>query len=365
MISDSQKLELDSLRKRIDAIDDQFLSLINDRADLAAEVARCKSNQGDAPYYVPSREAEIIRRLLANNKGVVPDVAVHGIFREVIGACLALESPMTIAYLGPQGTFTHLAACRQFGSSATFMACKGLDEVFDEVEGDRATYGVVPVENAFEGAVTHTLDLFVDGRVSICAEVVLQIHHHLISTAGSLKEIRKLVSHPQALAQCRQWLHANLPLVETLETSSTAEAVERIVDDRSIAAVGSLSVAERLGLPILRRNIEDHHENTTRFLVIGRHDSPPSGDDKTAVILSASNQPGALHALLTPFASRHISLSQIESRPSKRELWQYFFFVDIIGHQTDEGIAEALAEIRAMPGAYIKMLGSYPTSKQL
>lgn len=365
MVTDPHRRTLAELRERIDAIDDQLLALISKRASLAADIATFKNDRNDSPYYVPSREAEIIRRLLAKNKGLVPDIAVHGIFREIIGACLALEYPMTIAFLGPEGTFTHMAASRQFGSAASYTACKSLDEVFDEVEGERATYGVVPVENAFEGAVTHTLDLFVDSQVSICAEVILRIHHHLISRAGHLEKISQLVSHPQALAQCRQWLHAHLPWVEILETGSTAEAVQKVAEDEALAAIGSMSVAERLELPILCRNIEDHHENTTRFLVIGRHDSPPSGEDKTAIILSASNQPGALHALLTPFAKRNISLSRIESRPSKRELWQYFFFVDIMGHRTDPEISEALKEIRAMSGVYLKMLGSYPISNQL
>lgn len=360
-----ERERLAELRRSIDEVDDEILALIHRRAELAKEIGRCKHDEGGSPFYVPSREAAIIRRLLAKNEGKIPDEAIHGIFREIIGACLALEQPLTVAYLGPEGTFTHLAATRQFGTGAGYLACKSLDQVFDEVEASRAAYGVVPVENAFEGAVTHTLDLFIDREVSICAEVVLSIHHHLLGHAADLRRIRRLASHPQALAQCRGWLHANLPWAELVEASSTAQAAEWAAEDREVAAIGSLAVAERLGLPVLRHNIEDHHDNTTRFLVIGQHDSPPSGRDKTALIMSIKDRPGALHDLLKPFAIRGIGLSRIESRPSRKKLWEYVFFVDAQGHRCEKGLAQALEDVRAMPGAYLKVLGSYPVSPGL
>jgi len=365
MSTKDEKRSLDALRAAIDGVDDELFALIRKRAGLASEVGAHKANQGLAPFYVPSREAEIIRRLLDGNDSNIPDPALHGIFREIIGACLALEHPLTVAYLGPEGTFTHTAASRQFGSSAQYIACPNFDEVFDEVEAGRATYGVVPVENAFEGAVTHTLDLFVDRDVSICAEVLLAIHEHLLGHAEQLENIKRLASHPQPLGQCRKWLQAHLPWAEIVETSSTAKAAELAATDTELAAIASEAVAERLGLPILHRNIEDYHENTTRFLVIGQHDSPPSGEDKTAVIMSVKDRPGALHALLKPFAARGIGLSRIESRPSKKKMWEYVFFVDAQGHKSDAMVADALAELEGLPGAYLKVLGSYPVSRQL
>lgn len=364
-MSKSTPRELEELRRKIDAIDDKLLALIGERARLAARIGACKNDRGDAAYYVPSREAEIIRRLIDKNDGGIPDDAVHGIFREIIGACLGLEQALTVAYLGPEGTFTHMAASRQFGSTASYIACLSLDEVFDEVEAGRAGYGVVPVENAFEGAVTHTLDLFVDREVSICAEVQLTVHHHLLTRAAKLKAVKVLASHPQALAQCRQWVQRQLPWVRVVETASTAEAAEMAAADSELAAIGSMAVAERLALPAICRNIEDYHDNTTRFLVIGKHDSPPSGNDKTALILSIKDRPGALHELLAPFAKRRIGLSRIESRPSKKKLWEYVFFVDAQGHRTDANLAAALDEVRALPAAYLKVLGSYPVSIRL
>ena len=366
MSKQHQATELDRLRAAIDAVDDELLALIEKRAALAAEVGAHKAHQGDGPYYVPSREANIIRRLLAASSGRIPEAALHGIFREIIGACLAMESSQTIAYLGPEGTFTHAAATRQFGSAARYLACRSLDEVFDEVESGRAGYGVVPVENAYEGAVTSTLDLFADRDVSICAEVLLQIHHHLLTHVVRLEAVEEVVSHAQALAQCKKWLQSNLPGARLREVESTARAAEMVAAEKSgMAAIASRDMAKKLGLAILRENIEDHHGNTTRFLVIGQHDSPPSGADRTALVMSVPDRPGALHALLEPFSRRGIGLSRIESRPSRKKMWEYVFFVDLHGHRADDNVAEALAEIRTMPGAYLKVLGSYPVSSSL
>jgi len=377
--------KLNKLRVAIDAVDDEMLDLIRKRARLAGQVGEAKQNKGDVPFYVPSREASIIRRLLARNSDAaasehetkIPDESIHGIYREIIGACLALEHPMTIAYLGPQGTFSHTAATRQFGGTPTYLACASLEMVFDEVESGRATYGVVPVENAFEGAVTPTLDLFanMERDIFICAEIQLSIRHHLFSYAEELKDIEVVISHPQPLGQCSNWLAAHLPHAQLMESSSTIRAAQ-LVDEakaggngalnwQTTAVVGPYAVVDQSGLPLLQRNIEDFHDNTTRFLVIGKHDSPASGDDKTSLVMSIKDEPGALHTLIASFAERGIGLTRIESRPSKKKLWQYVFFADAQGHRDDAGLAEAIAEIQNKPGGFIKVLGSYPVSKPL
>ncbi|MDQ6998489.1 MAG: prephenate dehydratase [Mariprofundus sp.] len=377
--------KLNKLRVSIDAVDDEILGLIRKRAQLATQVGEAKQNTGDAPFYVPSREASIIRRLLSQNDAAaecshetkIPDAAIHGIYREIIGACLALEHPMTIAYLGPEGTFSHTASTRQFGATPTYMPCGSLAMVFDEVESGRATYGVVPVENAFEGAVTPTLDLFADmeRNVFICAEVQLSIHHHLFSYADNLHEIETVISHPQPLGQCRNWIASHLPNAGLMESSSTIRAAQ-IVDEarnssvsaldwKKCAVVGPYSIVDQSELPLMQRNIEDFHDNTTRFFVIGQHDSPASGEDKTSLVMSIKDEPGALHKLITSFAERGIGLTRIESRPSKKQLWQYVFFADIEGHRDDVDVANAIAEIQSKLGGFIKVLGSYPVSRPL
>ncbi|MDQ6992925.1 MAG: prephenate dehydratase [Mariprofundus sp.] len=377
--------KLSILRQSIDAVDDELLELIGKRARLAGQVGEAKQDSVNAPFYVPSREASIIRRMLERNalaatnahESKIPDAAIHGIYREIIGACLALEHPMTIAYLGPEGTFSHTAASRQFGSSVAYLACSSLEQVFDEVEAGRATYGVVPVENAFEGAVTPTLDLFADMErdLFICAEVQLSIHHHLFTYADSLADIDIVISHPQPLGQCRNWLAEHLPQAQMMDASSTIRAAQ-IVDEakscgsqtldwKRCAVVGPYSIVDRSDLSLLQRNIEDFHDNTTRFFVIGQHDSPASGLDKTSLVMSIQDEPGALHHLIASFAGRGIGLTRIESRPSKKKLWEYVFFADIQGHRDDAAVAEAIAEIKSKPGGFIKVLGSYPVSKPL
>jgi chorismate mutase/prephenate dehydratase len=376
--------KLNGLREAIDAVDDEMLELIRKRARLASMVGESKQNHGNAPFYVPSREASIIRRLLAQNDAAaetshetkIPDEAIHGIYREIIGACLALEHPMTIAYLGPEGTFSHTAATRQFGAVPKYLACGSLSMVFDEVESGRATYGVVPVENAFEGAVAPTLDLFADmeREVFICAEVQLSIHNHLFSYAEQLDDIEVVISHPQPLGQCRNWLASHLPKAQMMDSSSTIRGA-RMVDEakesgsgaldwKKCAVVGPYSIVDQSGLPLMQRNIEDFHDNTTRFFVIGQHDSPASGEDKTSLVMSIKDEPGVLNHLLTAFAERNIGLTRIESRPSKKKLWEYVFFVDIQGHRDDEAVATAIADIEKT-GAFVKVLGSYPVSKPL
>ncbi|GAV19763.1 chorismate mutase / prephenate dehydratase [Mariprofundus micogutta] len=377
--------KLSELRAAIDAADDEILDLIRKRARLAGQVGEAKQNKGNVPFYVPSREASIIRRLLSRNTNAaesshetkIPDEAIHGIYREIIGACLALEHPMTIAYLGPEGTFSHTAATRQFGATPKYLPCSSLELVFDEVEAGRATYGVVPVENAFEGAVTPTLDLFADMErdVFICAEVQLSIHHHLFTYAESLDDIEVVISHPQPLGQCRNWLASHLPNAQLMESSSTMRAAQ-IVDEARVsesgaldwkkcAVIGPYSIVDKSELSLVQRNIEDFHDNTTRFFVIGQHDSPASGEDKTSLVMSIKDEPGALHNLMTSFAGRGIGLTRIESRPSKKKLWEYVFFADVQGHRDDVAVTDAIDEIQSKPGGFIKVLGSYPVSKPL
>jgi len=369
----------------IDAVDDELLELIRKRAQLASQVGEHKQDRGNSPFYVPSREASIIRRMLARNAEAaasehqtkIPDEAIHGIYREIIGACLALEHPMTVAYLGPEGTFSHTAATRQFGATPKYLACGSLEMVFDEVESGRATYGVVPVENAFEGAVTPTLDLFADmeRNIFICAEIQLSIHHHLFTYAENLDDVEVVISHPQPLGQCRNWLATHLPNAQLMEASSTIRAAQ-IVDEAKetdngaldwgkCAVIGPYSIVDQSELPLMKRNIEDFHDNTTRFFVIGQHDSPASGEDKTSLVMSIKDEPGALHKLIASFAGRNIGLTRIESRPSKKKLWEYVFFADVQGHRDDTNVSEAIAEIQSKPGGFIKVLGSYPVSKPL
>ncbi|HKJ84142.1 MAG TPA: prephenate dehydratase [Mariprofundaceae bacterium] len=354
---------MEELRAGIDAIDDKLLELIKERVGLAREVGSRKHENGESVFYVPSREAEIIRRLTGQNEDVLPEIALHGIFREIIGACLSLEQPLTIAYLGPVGTFTHAAARHQFGSLPTYTPCRNFDEVFDEVESGRATYGVVPVENAFEGAVTHTLDLFVESQASICAEVMFGIHHHLLGS-GSIDEIEVVYSKMEVFGQCRKWLQSHLPNVRLVEAASTAAAAEQVAGNPKAAAIASKETAERCDLPVLAANIEDFHGNTTRFLVIGQHDSPPSGKDKTALVMSTKDRPGALHDLLAPFHKRGIGLTRIESRPSKKRLWEYVFFLDLLGHREEPDVAAALEDVRALPDSFVKVLGSFPVASR-
>jgi len=372
-----EQMNLDDLRAAIDAVDDQILELIQRRSELAAAVGERKVSQANAPFYVPSREASIIRRLLdrhrekaeAGHVTNIPDEAIHGIYRGIIGACLALEHPMTIAFLGPEGTFSHTAAQRQFGNTAHYLPCPNLNRVFEEVEAGRATYGVVPIENAFEGAVNDTHDQFADSNMQllICAEIQLSIHHQLLSSCEKLSDIEVVYSHPQALGQCKDWLLAHLPNANLCDVASTAKGAEIVQQDANqahSAAIASMAMAEKSALPILAANIEDHHHNTTRFFVIGQHDSPPSGEDKTGLVIAMKDESGALYNLIKPFAARNLDLTRIESRPSKKKLWEYVFFMDVLGHRDDEMVRQAIEDVKSM-GANVKILGSYPISRKL
>ncbi len=367
---------LADLRAEIDALDVKILDLLERRAELAYRIGMHKRAHGAQAFYVPSREAEVVRRLLARHRKhserahtpVLSDAAVHAIFREIIGACLSLEQPLAVAFLGPVGTFSYEAARRHFGAGADFVPCATLEEVFAAVEAERAHYGVVPVENVLEGAVGQTLDLFAmpARRVRVCAEIVLAVHHQLLSKASSLASVQRVYSHPQALAQCRRWLDSKLAHAARIEEASTAAAAKRALEEgEQAAAIGPRALADALGLHILAPNIEDQRDNRTRFFVIGRHDAAPTGRDRTTMLVSVEDRPGALFQLLKPFAERGVGLTRIESRPSRRRAWEYFFFIDAEGHREREPLLGALAEAERLEGVELRVLGSYPQGEVL
>ena len=352
--------DLKTIRERIDALDEQIQQLINERACCAQEIAHAKLRENnDAEFYRAEREAEVLRRVMARNAGPLSNEEMARLFREIMSACLALEEKMAIAFLGPEGTFTQTAALKHFGHSVRTRSLLTVEEVFREVEAGNAHYGVVPVENSTEGVVTHTLDRFIQSPLKICGEVELRIHHHLLANSDDLRAITKVYSHRQSLGQCREWLDANLAGVERIDVSSNAEAARLAAGEPGAAAIAGGTAAEIYGLRILAHNIEDEPDNTKRFLVIGRRSTPPSGADKTSLLVSTRNKPGALFRLLEPLARNGISMTRIESRPSRRGMWDYVFFVDLEGHSADPKVAAALKELddEAM---LFKVLGSYP-----
>lgn len=365
--AETGKLEtLEAVRDRIDAIDRDLTRLLNERAACALRVGEIKQADpsGEAPvYYRPEREAQILARIQSDNQGPLTDEDLARLFREVISCCLNLEQPLTIAYLGPAGTYTETAAIKQFGHFARTRSMTSIDEVFREVESDGVHYGVVPVENSTEGMVNHTLDCFMESRLRICAEVELPIHHALmVSAQTDSGEIEEIVSHSQSLAQCRSWLDAHYPGITRTPVNSNAEAarlVANATDGRCRGAIAGEMAAERYGLRILASNIEDSADNKTRFLVIGKQKVGPSGRDKTSLLVSTRNEPGALYQVLGPFHTHGISLSRIETRPAKSGSWSYVFFIDFDGHQTDPAIQAVLAEV-AEVAMEVRPLGSYP-----
>lgn len=356
----NEQQQLSAIRARIDSLDEQIQTLINQRAECADEVARIKRAAGeDVNFYRPEREAEVLRRVKARNTGPLPAEEMARLFREIMSACLAHEQPLRVAYLGPEGTFTQAAALKHFGHSVKTLAKSTIDEVFREVEAGACHYGVVPVENSTEGVVNHTLDCFLTSPLKIAGEVTVRIHHCLMGNQAELSALRCIYSHQQSLAQCRKWLDANLPGVERIAVSSNAEAARLCAQQSGSAAIASREAAEIYGLSLLSENIEDQPDNTTRFLVIGPEDVAQSGDDKTSLLVSASNMPGALYSLLKPFADDNISLSRIESRPSRREVWEYVFFIDVDGHRNDPVLITVLQRLQ-QEASLFKLLGSYP-----
>ena len=352
---------LGALRSRVDEIDARIQALISERAAVARKIGEAKGFSTSAEYYRPEREAHVLRDVVSRNDGPLGNEEMVRVFREIMSACLAQEEPLKVAFLGPEGTFTQSAVLKQFGHSVRALSLPTIDEVFREVEGGTADFGVVPVENSSEGTVTHTLDMFLSSPLKICGEVELRIHQHLMGRMDNVRKIQRICSHPQSLAQCRAWLAQSLPDVETIPVSSNAAAARRARDEDGTAAIAGEVAAEVYGLNIVIPNIEDYADNTTRFLVIGPRLFPPSGDDKTSLLISSVGTRGAgvLHHLLDPLAQGGISMTRIESRPSRRRRWDYVFFVDIEGHAEDEGVRKALEQVESHANLF-RVLGSYP-----
>ena len=353
------------LRDKIDALDQQIQALITERAKVAQQVALAKQKSNDTVFYRAEREAQVLRRVMERNEGPLRDEEMARLFREIMSACLALEQEMSIAFLGPEGTFTQTAALKHFGHSIKTVPFASISDVFREVESGAVSYGVVPVENSTEGVINHTLDEFMTSSLKICGEVILRIHHNLLSNEDDLAKIKKVYSHQQSLAQCRKWLDANLSDVELIDVSSNAAAALMASKDNkngqesNVAAIAGETAADIYNLNILVPNIEDEPDNTTRFLIIGKRETPMSGEDKTSLLISTPNKAGALLGILEPFAKHKISMSRIESRPSRRGAWDYVFFVDIDGHLDDPNVKQALNELGSV-ATMVNVLGSFP-----
>ncbi len=351
---------LKQLRERIDALDLEILKLVSERALAAHAIGKLKD---DGTIYRPEREAQVLRRLSENNPGPLPDKVVVHLFTEVISACRALEDAFSVASLGPRGTFSEEAAAKHFGGQAPVMLCSSIDEIFRSVESGTVGYGVVPVENSTEGAVGRTLDLLLSSPLKICGEVLLPVHQNLLSKGNDISAVKRIFSHAQSLAQCNRWLSQNCLRAERVPVASNAEAARMAQDDAESAAIAGRVAAGHYGLSVLAGNIEDEPNNTTRFVVISQQDVAPSGNDKTSLVMSTRNVPGAIHELLTPLANSRVSMTRLESRPSRTGLWEYVFFLDMEGHQNEENVAHALEEMREL-AAFLKILGSYPVAVQ-
>jgi chorismate mutase/prephenate dehydratase len=349
---------LTGLRGLIDSVDNGVIELLNKRAQLAREIGDIKIKRSQK-MYVPERERALLSRLLESNPGPLPPAGLKLIYKEIISACLALESPLKVAFLGPEGTFTHAATKRYFGLSAQLMPKQAIPDVFADVERERCEYGVVPIENSTEGVVNHTLDAFMGSSLTSCAEVLLPVSHHILTVTGESHGITKVYSHPQALAQCRGWLERNLPGVPLIDVSSTARAAQLASEDPCAAAVAGDLAASIHGLRIANERVEDLQGNMTRFLVIGPEAAPPSENDRTSIMFSLIDKPGVLFDALAPFAKVGINLSRIESRPSRQRAWEYTFFIDLVGHQADSRVEEAIGELEKIC-IFMKVLGSYP-----
>jgi chorismate mutase/prephenate dehydratase len=353
-------MNLKNLREQIDAIDAQLVVLLNDRAKISLEVGKSKAQDPNARYFAPERERDIMQRITTLHAGgAMPKDALIAVFREIISASIALQKPMAVAYWGPAGTFTQMAAMQRFGSSATYHDCASIPEVFEDVERERADYGVVPVENSTEGVINYTLDMFHETLLKICAEVYVDIRHCLLTHATSLAQIKRLYAGPQPLAQCRRWIDSELPGVEVIQIMPTTRSAERAAADPEGAAIAAKKAAEVYGLPILFEGIEDNPNNKTRFLVMGRNEPPPTGRDKTSVLFAVKNQPGSLSRALRAFEAFNVNLSMIASRPARNSAWEYVQFVDMQGHVKDEPVRAALAELEDQV-VYVNVLGSYP-----
>jgi chorismate mutase/prephenate dehydratase len=351
--------DIDKLRKEIDALDDELAALVQRRAGLARKIGALK---GGAPAYRPERESQILQRV-SQARGPLSGERIIAVFRQIISACRGLEEEIRVSYLGPEGTFSEQAVRKHFGGAVDALPAASVDEAFRRCESGAAQFAVVPAENSTEGAVGRTLDLLVATPLRICGEIELRVHQNLMSRADKISSVKKIYSHAQSLAQCNGWLTQHLPGIERVPVTSNAEAARRAADEPGAAAIAGEAAAERYQLTLLARSIEDDPNNTTRFLVLGNLEPGPTGRDRTSLVMSAENKPGAVHALLTPLAQHRVSMTRIESRPARMRsaLWEYVFFIDVEGHQADEPVARALAELKRL-APYLKILGSYPAA---
>ncbi|MBI5150164.1 MAG: prephenate dehydratase [Candidatus Omnitrophica bacterium] len=349
---------LNSLRKKIDIIDSRMVALLNQRARLSLAIGKEKIKNSKG-IYSPHREKQVLQRIRDLNKGPMSYEDFESIYREIMSSSLALEKSLRIAYLGTEGSHTHLAANKKFGSRVTYIPCESIPEVFQKVEYGDCDYGVVPIENSIEGAVTTTFDLLVDSELKACAQILMKISHNLLSRTRDIRDIRRIYSNPQVFGQCRNWLLENAPRAGHIGVASTTEAARRAKKEKGAAAIASSLAAKIYGIPTVRTNIQDIAHNTTRFLVLATHDVPPTGRDRTTILFSIKDKVGALHAMLTPFVKNKINLTKIESRPAKKKAWDYYFFVDFEGHRMDKNVQKALGQLEGMC-KYLKVIGSYP-----
>ena len=350
-------MDLNNFRKKIDGIDQKLISLLNQRASLSEEIGKEKIKSKKA-IYSPAREKQVLMHLKALNKGPMSQEAINAVYREIMSSSLALEDLRHVAYLGTEGSFTYMAAKKQFGSLVDYNSCTSILDVFQKVEHGECDYGVVPIENSTEGIVTHTIDLLVDSELKICAQRLLKISHNLLSNVA-LKNIKKIYSNPQVFGQCRHWLSQNLPAAGEIWVASTTEAAKKAKKEKNAAAIASSEAARVYQLKMIKRNIQDISHNTTRFLIIAKQDVPPTGKDRTSILFSIKDKTGALYSMLEPFYKNKINLTKIESRPSKKRAWDYYFFIDIEGHRLDQNVKKALKRLEGMC-QYLKVVGSYP-----
>ncbi len=349
---------LNQIRNQIDKLDSQIIELVSKRGRASFEIGKIKKSKKQA-VYSPDRESQIYKRVVKKNPGPFSDKSVKAIYREIMSACLSLEQPITVAYLGPELTFTHQVSLKKFGSSVNYLSCDSISDVFMNVEKGNADYGVVPIENSTEGAVNHTLDMFIDSALLICSEVSFSVRHSLLSKAKSIKSISKIYSNPQVFGQCRKWIEKNAPGAKLRDVTSTARAAEIAAKHADSACIASELAAKRYNLKVLARSIEDSATNITRFLVIGKDMPGPSGKDKTSIMFSMKDRPGVLHDTLSSFKKNGINLTKIESRPSKQKLWKYYFFVDMDGHIQDAKVKKSLKSLEGRCH-FVKIMGSYP-----
>ena len=354
-------MSLSEWRKEIDQIDEQMVQLVNRRAELAQTIGHAKSRTR-SHYFTPEREHIVFKRLLALNNGPLDATAIRAIYREIISACRALEKPLAVSFLGPEGTFSHLASIAKFGTSSEFRPVDSISEVYTQVERGAADYGIVPVENSWAGVVPETLDAFTRSNLRVVSEMYQPITHNLLSHCESLEQVKRLYSHFQPLAQCRQWLKNHLPNVEEIEASSTVRAAEMAAKDPGSAAIATYIAAERNGLPVLCEHIEDNPTNRTRFLVLGYNEPEPTGRDKTSLMFSVHNKAGELVHALNAFEKYDVNLTMIESRPTKAEAWEYYFYIDVQGHTKDAAVTKAIAQLSEQ-SLLVRVLGSYPEAQ--